>query len=322
MKSLLPDRFVVLLIGMILLAWFLPGIEKVLPLQAISTYGISGIFFLYGLRLNPRLMMAGIANWKLHALVQSATFILFPLLVLAVLPGMHSSEQFALWLAVFYLAALPSTVSSSVVMVSIAGGNIPGAIFNASISGLIGILVTPLWMGLFMATGNGEFQLDQVFLELVLKILLPVFIGMALHRFWGSFAERYKKQLGIYDKTLILIIVYKSFSSSFSEGVFDSVKTMDLVLVAGGVVMLFFLVYMLTNNISKRLGFNREDRITATFCGSKKSLVHGSVFSDVLFSGMGNAGIFLVPLMIYHAFQLLVISIIAQKMHHKSITSK
>ncbi len=322
MKSLLPDRFVMLLIGMILLAWFVPGIEKVLPLQTISTYGISGIFFLYGLRLNPRQMMAGIANWKLHVLVQSSTFILFPLLVLAVLPAMHGNDQFALWLAVFYLAALPSTVSSSVVMVSIAGGNVPGAIFNASISGLIGILVTPLWMGLFMVSGAADFQLFPIFLELILKILLPVFVGMALHRFWGRFAEKYKKQLGIYDKTLILIIVYKSFSSSFSEGVFDGVNAIDLTMVAGGVVMLFVLVYMMTGHLSKRLGFSREDKITATFCGSKKSLVHGSVFSDVLFSGMGNAGIFLVPIMIYHAFQLLVISIIAQKMHQKSITSK
>jgi len=322
MRSLLPDRFVMLLIGMILLAWFVPGIEKVVPLQAISTYGISGIFFLYGLRLNPRLMMAGIANWKLHVLVQSATFILFPFLVLSVLPAMHSHEQFTLWLAVFYLAALPSTVSSSVVMVSIAGGNIPGAIFNASISGLIGILVTPLWMGLFMAAGNGDFQLLPIFLELILKILLPVFIGMSLHRFWGSFAEKYKKQLGIYDKTLILIIVYKSFSSSFSGGVFDGIKTINLVMVAGGVVLLFFLVYMMTGYISRRLGFSREDTITATFCGSKKSLVHGSVFSDVLFSGLGNAGIFLVPIMIYHAFQLLIISIIAQKMRQKSIIAK
>jgi len=60
------------------------------------------------------------------------------------------------------------------------------------------------------------------------------------------------------------------------------------------------------------------DRITATFCGSKKSLVHGSVFADVLFAGMTNAGIFFVPIMIYHAFQLLVVSVIAQRMRGKT----
>ncbi|GAL78303.1 sodium/bile acid symporter family [Algibacter lectus] len=50
---------------------------------------------------------------------------------------------------VLFLAALPSTVSSSVVMVSMAKGNIPAAIFNASISGIIGVALTPLWMGAF-----------------------------------------------------------------------------------------------------------------------------------------------------------------------------
>ncbi len=318
MKAPIPDRFVLLLISMILLAWLVPGIEKVLPLQTISTYGISGIFFLYGLKLNPRQMLAGLANWKLHILVQTATFVLFPLIILAFLPAMHSQEQFVLWLAVFYLAALPSTVSSSVVMVSMAGGNVPAAIFNASISGLIGVLATPLWMGLFMATANSDFQLVPIFIELILKILLPVFLGLALHRFWGHWAEKYKKQLSLYDRALILIIVYKSFSTSFSSGVFNSISTLDLLTVALGVVLLFFFIYMVIGYISRRLGFSREDRITATFCGSKKSLVHGSVFSDVLFAGMSNAGIFLVPIMIYHAFQLLVVSVIAQKMREKS----
>lgn len=51
-----------------------------------------------------------------------------------------------------FLATLPSTVSSSVVMVSIAGGNMAAAIFNASVSSLIGVFVTPLWMGIFLET--------------------------------------------------------------------------------------------------------------------------------------------------------------------------
>ena len=131
-----------LLIAMILLAYWLPGVEKLIPLNEISTYGISGIFFFYGLKLNPEKMKEGLSNWKLHALIQAATFFIFPMLVLCILPFISSEEHFTLWLAVFFLAALPSTVSSSVVMVSIAKGNIPGAIFNASISGLIGIFIT------------------------------------------------------------------------------------------------------------------------------------------------------------------------------------
>lgn len=303
-----------LLAGMILLAYLVPGIEKIIPLARISTIGISGIFFFYGLKLSPQKMKEGLSNWKLHVLVQLATFVLFPLLVLAAYPFVHTPEHTTLWLAVFFLAALPSTVSSSVVMVSIAKGNIPGAIFNASISGLIGILLTPIWMGLFMEAANGgTFQLGETLLELVIKILLPVILGLIMHRFWGEFANRHKKHLTMFDKTVILIIVYKSFSHSFSSGIFDGISLLELLAVGAGVIALFLVVYLLIFFVSKRLVFSQEDTITALFCGSKKSLVHGSVFSNVLFGGMSSASIFLVPIMIYHAFQLFIISIIAQR---------
>lgn len=314
MKGIKLDRFVLLLILMILLAYWASGIEKVIPLKVISAYGIAGIFFFYGLKLSPEKMKEGLSNWKLHFLIQVATFLILPLAIIAILPFVKGEEHFTLWFAVFFLAALPSTVSSSVVMVSIAKGNVPGAIFNASISGLIGVVVTPLWIGLFLETRETSFDLSNIFFELILKILLPVVVGMIMHRFWGDFANRYKKQLTLFDKTVILIIVYLSFSASFSNGIFKSISWIELSIVGFGVIALFFIIYFLIKFISKKLDFSREDRITALFCGSKKSLVHGTVFSNVLFAGMSSAGLILVPIMIYHAFQLFFISIIAQRM--------
>lgn len=314
MKEIKLDRFILLLFSMILLAYWLPGIEHVIPLKTISTYGIAGIFFFYGLKLSPEKMKEGLSNWKLHILIQSFTFLIFPLVIIAVFPFIKGAEQFTLWMAVFFLATLPSAVSSSVVMVSIAKGNIPGAIFNASMSGLIGIVFTPLWMGLFLETRDTSFNLGEIFIELILKILAPVILGMVMHRFWGKFAGRHKKQLTMFDKTIILIIVYLSFSKSFSLGVFEEIGWIELSFVGCAVITLFLTIYFLINIISKKLGFSREDRITSLFCGSKKSLIHGTVFSNVLFAGMSSASLFLIPLMIYHAFQLFFISIMAQRM--------
>jgi sodium/bile acid cotransporter 7 len=117
----------------------------------------------------------------------------------------------------------------------------------------------------------------------------------------------------MFDKAIILIIVYKSFSNSFSSGIFNGISPGVLFIVGVGVIAMFFIVYYSISLVAAKLRFSREDRITALFCGSKKSLVHGTVFSSVLFAGMSSAGIFLVPIMIYHAFQLFYISIIAQK---------
>lgn len=217
-------------------------------------------------------------------------------------------------IAVFFLAVLPSTVSSSVVMVSMAGGNIPGAIFNASLSGMIGILVTPLWMGLFLAGSGEPFDFPRIFLQLVVQIILPVILGLMLNRYFFGWISRRMKQLSRFDQMIILLIVYESFSKSFMSGMFETVSPAVLAALLAIVLALFFVVFFLTGFLSDRLRFGREDRITCQFAGSKKSLMHGSVFAAVLFSGISGAGLFLLPIMIYHAFQLFYISLVARKM--------
>ena len=215
------DIFIALLVGMILLAWLMPGLgvtDEWYSLDNLSNFGISLIFFFYGLKLSPREVLQGLNNYKLHLLVQTSTFILFPVIVILFLPLIHTEEGNLLWLAVFFLAALPSTVSSSVVMVSMAKGNVPGSIFNASISGLIGIIATPLWMGLFMGGESQGFSFVDSLVSLIIKILLPVVVGLLLHKYFGKIANRHSKLLSWYDKSIILAIVYISFGESFSSG--------------------------------------------------------------------------------------------------------
>lgn len=49
--------------------------------------------------------------------------------------------------------------------------------------------------------------------------------------------------------------------------------------------------------------------ITAQFCGSKKSLVHGTVFAKILFPIGFPIGIIFLPLMLFHAFQIFTVSV-------------
>ncbi|AIM36478.1 bile acid:sodium symporter family protein [Sphingobacterium sp. SG20118] len=310
------DSFVIGLFVAIILAYIYPNlalIEGKFSLDSITTIGISLIFFFYGLKLSLTDLKAGLSNWKLHVLVHFSTFILFPLLVLLFLPFVKTEIQHQFWLSFFFLAALPSTVSSSVVMVSIAKGNMPAAIFNASISGIIGVIVTPLWMGLFL-TVNSDFDFGHIYLGLFLEIILPVILGIALQPYLGKWARRFSKPLSTFDKTIILLIVYKSFADSFIEKIFDAVDVWYFISVFAGVILLFCLVYLLIWYIAKLLKFPIEDQITAIFCGSKKSLTHGSVFAKIIFSHVGlGFGLVFFPIMIYHAFQIFVASIIAQR---------
>ena len=319
------DKFVLAILVAIVVAYFFPqwGIAtSPIPLDTISAVGIALIFFLYGLKLSPQKLKAGLGNYKLHLLVQACTFLVFPLVVLLFRPLIQNAEHELLWLSFFFLAALPSTVSSSVVMVSIAKGNIPAAIFNASISGIIGIVITPLWMGLFIDDMQTDFDFTEIYMNLVLQILAPVILGLLLQRFWGAFIQKHTKKLTLFDKSIILLIIYKSFATSFNDGIFSGVSLFDLAILVVGVLFLFVLVYMLTGRIATLLGFSIEDRITAQFCGTKKSLVHGTVFSKIIFGGMPGLGLVLLPLMLFHASQIMIISAIASRFANREMPNE
>lgn len=311
------DPFVLSILIVVLLAYLFPefgGESGPLPLGAIGSIGISLIFFFYGLKLSPEKMKAGLKNWKLHLLVQTCTFLVFPLIVLCFYPLISTEDDRNIWLAFLFLASLPSTVSSSVVMVSIARGNIPSAIFNASISGLLGIIITPLWLGLFLNAAATNYDLGDIYAKLLLEVLAPVILGLLLHRYWGKMAQEYNRYLTLFDKTIILLIIYKSFCTSFEEKVFSNINGGDLLVIGTAILALFYLVYFLTGFFSQQLGFSTEDRITAQFCGTKKSLVHGTVFAKILFQGSASMGIILLPLMLFHSFQIFAISFIATRL--------
>ncbi len=323
------DNFLLLLLASLGLAYVWPEAgdrNSPLPLEEISTYGVACIFFFYGLRLSPTKMKEGLSDWRLHLVVQFSTFLLFPALVWAVffMTGGLGLEPL-LWLGIFYVATLPSTVSSSVVMVSIAGGNLPGAIFNASISSLLGVFLTPVLLGIFSSassTSGAGIDLNSVILKLLLQVVAPVTLGVLLHSRLGRLAEAHKAKLRIFDQAIILLIVFSSFCESFSQNLFTDYSATTLFLLGLSMLGLFLLVTWLISFFCRRLGFTRENRIVAIFCGSKKSLVHGTVMSKVLFPGAATVGIILLPLMLYHALQLMAASMMAQKMARENPPSE
>lgn len=312
------DWFILALLAMIGLAklWPGPGIQEgPFSLSSLAGYGVSLIFFFYGLRLNFDQLKAGLRNYRLHLVIHLTTFVIFPALVLAARSFFLTPDSELFWLGIFYVAALPSTVSSSVVMVSIAGGNLPAAIFNASISSLIGVFITPIWMSYLLTATDGDYDLNSVIGKLTLQVIVPVVAGLVLNRRLGWFAERYKSYLRYFDQLTILLIVYTAFCESFSLNLFADYSAADLLELAALMLGLFFLVLGIVHVLSQLFHFSAEDRITALFCGSKKSLVQGSVMASVLFPGT-IAGVVLLPIMIYHALQLIVASILAQRMAH------
>ncbi|MCC2546504.1 bile acid:sodium symporter [Hymenobacter sp. BT175] len=316
------DWFLLGLLGVVALAWWAPGLgskASPVPWKVITTVGVTAVFFFYGLRLSFAKLREGMRNWRLHVVVQLVTFGLFPLLALLVRPFFGADKGELLWQSIFFLCTLPSTVSTSVVMVSVANGNVPAAIFNASISSLLGIVVTPLWLGLLLPTAAAGAPVGSLVTGLIWQVVVPVTAGMLLNRRFGAFAERHRLRLRTFDQLTILLIVFTAFCDSFAEGLFSSFAPLDLALLGAGMVALYYLVFFAVGGLSRLLHFDRDDRITALFCGSKKSLVQGSVMASLLFPASPATGLLLLPLMLYHALQIILASVMAQRMGRESV---
>lgn len=303
-----PDWF---LVGMLVatgLAWVFPDPGAKggsLHPELLNKLGVSLIFFLHGLSLSFAGMSAGTRNVKLHLLVQLSTFLLFPLLGLLLLALVGDRVNASLRIGLFFLCALPSTVSSSVALTATARGNVPAAVFNATLSSLIGVFLTPLWLGLALGASGKVLPFGSVVLDLVLWLVLPLCVGQLFRPLLGAFAKRHKARIGVIDRLTILLLVYTSFCDSVKAGVWHAGAAPLLVAGVASICLLAVTAALLWF-VSGALGFPLPDRIAGLFCGSKKTLASGVPMARLIFGAHPGLGMILLPIMLYHPLQLVV----------------
>ncbi len=293
--------------------WPAPGAQGgFLHPELLNKLGIALVFFLNGLGLPLAALREGVSRWRVHLLIQLSTFLVFPLLGLLLLKLSDGWMAPDLQLGFFYLCALPSTVSSSVALTAAARGNVPVALFNATLSSLLGVVLTPLWMAWAMGHEGSAFDVGPVVVNLLLWVVLPLVAGQMARPLLRQWAARHKARLQIVDRLTILMLVYTSFSDSVQQGVWHSYGWTVLVQSVLVGSLLFAVVLALTNQLSTRMGLDDGDRIAAVLCGSKKTLASGVPMAHLIFGANPALGLILIPIMIYHPLQLAICGVLAQ----------
>ncbi len=308
--------YMVCIVSAAVLGLLIPGPGSnggILHLSTLTYVGIMVVFFLHGANLAPDNLKAGLTHWRLHLFVQLATFALFPLIGIGILMTGKGLLPNDMLLGFFYLCTLPSTISSSVAMTALARGNLSGAIFNATLSGLIGMVMTPVLMSLVMSHSGHPISLSSAVTGVMVQLLLPFAAGQMLRRPLLTLLACNKKLISYLDRGVIVLIVHASFCDSQQAGVWSSypIYSLGALIVLTG--MLLAVVLCVTTWSSRRLGFHTEDEITAVFCGSKKSLANGMPMAQAMFAGHAGMGIFVLPMIVYHQLQLLVCSVLAER---------
>lgn len=274
-----------------------------------TSVAIAVLFFLYGARLSTQEALRGLYHWRLHLLILCFTFVLFPLIGLALRPlTFFLSED--LYLGILFLTLVPSTVQSSVAFTSIAKGNVAGAIVAASVSNLAGVFLTPLLVFALMNSSAGLRIDASVFLDIALQLLLPFVLGQVAHRWIKDYAAH--RATKIVDRGSITMVVYSAFSAGMVSGAWRSTSPTEVLFLIAFSVALVALMLWLTRASARRLGFDRGDTLAVQFCGTKKSLASGLPMASVIFGGSA-LGLLILPLMIFHQVQLMMCSWLAAR---------
>lgn len=311
-KHLLPDRFTLILLAAVGLASVLPARGWAAPLfSGLTDVAIAILFFLHGVNLSRREVLAGMTHWRLHLVVFASTYVSFPLLGLALRPVLEPWVKPEIYTGVVFLCMVSSAVQSSIAMTSMARGNVSAAICSASGSNLLGVFVTPLLVATLMHSGHHGLSWQAIG-KVVVLLLVPFGVGLASQRWLGNSVRRHPAVVHFFDAGSIVLIVYTAFSASVVAGLW---RRTPLPVLGGlvGICALFLGIALALNCTAARLlGFSKEDEIAIVFCGSKKSLAAGAPMAKVLFAA-GAFGTMVLPVMIYNQLQIMVCAVIARR---------
>jgi solute carrier family 10 (sodium/bile acid cotransporter), member 7 len=317
MHRFIPDRFVLMLLSVLVAAWLLPlrgGLED--AAQSVIYAGIFALFFLHGLRLPRREVAQAAMAWRLQGAMLGFCFIAMPLAGWGIATLVAPALPPALLAGIIYLAVLPSTVQSAISYTAIGGGNVAASAVGAALSNLAGIILTPLLV--LMLLGSSALSLSGITLDsgviirIAVMLLLPFALGQLAQGWLGSWAAQQKPLLALFDRAVILMAVYIAFSGAAASGAMMQLDKWMLTALAMTLLLLLCIAFGGAMLLGGAMGLPRGDRISLIFAGAHKSIATGAPMAALLFGDA--AGLIILPAILYHMAQLVLSVPLANRM--------
>ncbi len=316
------DPFMAAMFAAIAAGMIWPAVGHVATaLDHASAAAVALLFFFHGAVVAPRDIARGLTQWRLHALIFGLTFGAFPILVLPLIliPGLPEG----LTTGFVYLAVLPSAVSSSIAYTAMARGNVPGAICAAAASNVLGLLLTPVLLSVFLRVSpEAGFDLLGSVRGVVIQLLAPFAAGQTARLVAPSWIARYESRLGQYDQAVIVLVIYVAFSHSMQADLWSTLPWRFLAFALAACLLLLCAIFAVAILAARGIGLSREDEIAAVFCGSKKSLASGLPLAQVLFAGAPSFGLIVLPIIIYNQVQIIAGAVVARRYAAKHVESR
>jgi sodium/bile acid cotransporter 7 len=275
------------------------------------------VFFISGLTLKSDALVKALGNSRLNGLIQMFIFVITPALFYALASSLRgTSLNKDLVDGIVMLGCLPTTINMCVVMTTSSGGSTAGALFNSTLSNILGIFVTPAYIFWLLGV-TGDVEISDVFLALTYKVIIPTFVGQLVQNLPLDSVryciKAFKPHCKRTQESMLVLIVFGSFSTTFYEGV--DVTAGDILSMLGLMGTMQVVVYAMTWNTFalKCLDMTLPDRICGMFCSTHKTLAMGIPLITSIYEGNASVGLFTIPLLIYHPSQIIFGSYMAPR---------
>jgi sodium/bile acid cotransporter 7 len=302
---------------MILLGSLLSRYGSTLNPNSITTTSLVIImFFLSGLSLPTETLKEGMKDIRLHFFIQIFIFIICPLYFFLTAFPFKDVMDGKLIVGIYALACLPTTVSSCIVFTQLSEGNTIGTVFNASLSNLSGIFISPLLLTLFLKGSGNPLPMEElvhIFQSLVLKMLIPFAAGQGLHIGFRAFAVKHKKKFGVISSCCVLIIIFFGVARSMGDAFFRTYGKQlifPFLYLAVSHLVLLFLAYA----GARFINLSHANIISTLYAAPQKTLAMGIPLLSTYFAGRPEMlGIAILPILFYHPWQLFIAGLMKDK---------
>jgi sodium/bile acid cotransporter 7 len=303
----------VLAIGM----GFAPWLQPLSKLPGLRHLIVALVLFIMALPLEASMMLATVRRPTAALLATSINFGLLPLTMWGTVICLQQAnflqgdlgESLAIGLLV--VAATPCTLASASVWTRKAGGNDAIAIMVTVITNLSCFIISPCWL-LLTANRNVDLELGAMIIKLGLLVVLPMTVAQLLriHQPLARWATGKKTQLSILSQCGILTMV---FLGSIMTG--NNLRQTPIGLAGLGsftwmiitVLTIHTAMFVIGFKASKWSRLSRPDATAVGFSGSQKTLIVGLTMAV-------EAGGSILPMISYHVGQLLIDTLIADRL--------
>lgn len=279
------------------------------------------ILFMMSFSLDSRQLKS---SFRAPAPVLWACLCNFAVIPLLAIPLMSLQQTPDFRIGLMIAASVPCTLAGASVWTRRAGGNDAVSLLTTLLTNIACFVLTPLWLNL--GTGK-DVPLDPVDLtwRLLMVVLLPTLLGQLarIPTAAADFAKTNKTKIGVVAQSCILFLV---FSSACLGGV--QLKNAEIGTQVVGLIVVWMScigLHLLAMTVAwfggGLFGFDRKDRIAASIAGSQKTLPIGvylatdeNTFGGLdVFNGM-PVPFAVFPILMFHASQLFIDTIIADRM--------